>query len=40
MAKKNFATMTSKKLTALLETANEADAAEIKKILEVISKRK
>lgn len=34
MAKKNFATMTSKKLTALLETANEADAAEIKKILE------
>lgn len=34
MANKNFATMTSKKLTALLETANEADAAEIKKILE------
>lgn len=31
---KNFATMTSKKLNALLETANEADAAEIKKILE------
>lgn len=34
MAKKNFATMTSKKLNALLETANEADAAEIKKVLE------
>lgn len=34
MANKNFATMTSKKLIALLETANEADAVEIKKILE------
>lgn len=34
MSKKNFATMTSKKLNALLETANEADATEIKKILE------
>lgn len=39
MAKKNFATMTSKKLTALLETANEADAAEIKKILEARSQK-
>ena len=34
MANKNFANMTSKKLNALLETANEADAAEIKKVLE------
>ena len=30
---KNFATMTSKKLNALLETANEADAAAIKAVL-------